>query len=217
MAKLHISLKIATSLDGKIALQNGESKWITSEASRRRGRQLRAANDGICIGANTAVLDDPMLTVRENDAEDPVRIVFDSRLRTPLIAQLIQTAQSVPTWIFHDEALNIQGHPLTETSAKLIPVPKIEAGLDLMTCVAKLSKLGLRRLLIEGGGTLAASFLRADLVNEIHWFRAPIIIGGNGRNCIGDMPFKTLDSVPVFERKSLEQIDQDIYEVLKRK
>ena len=100
MSRPFVSLKLATSLDGKIALSNGESKWITGEGARAKGRELRAQHDGICIGANTALIDNPRLTTRIKDAKDPVRIVYDSRLRLPADSILAQTAKDVPVIVF---------------------------------------------------------------------------------------------------------------------
>ena len=95
-----ITLKLATSLDGKIALANGASKWVTGEAARAHGRALRAEHDAIAIGANTAELDNPRLTTRISGKSDPVRIVFDRRLRLKLDSNLCATAKETPLWIF---------------------------------------------------------------------------------------------------------------------
>jgi len=181
-----VSLKLATSLDGKIALANGESKWITSEEARAKGRELRAEHDGICIGSNTAVLDDPSLTTRIDGKSDPIRIVYDSRLRLSHKSRLAKTAKDTPVVVF--SSANAP-KALKELGIQVFDIPSNDSGLDLNESLLVLGKLGVESLLVEGGGTLAASFLRAGLIDRIHWFRAPVILGGDGRNCIGDMAF----------------------------
>jgi len=210
-----ISLKLATSLDGKIALANGQSKWITCSASREKGRELRAWHDGIAIGSNTAILDDPMLTSRIDGAKDPVRIVFDSRLRLPATSKLAQSAKEVPVWIFTKKHDEYDSKLLKDKGVRIFSVP-YEKGLNLDECLSDLSGNGIESLLVEGGGTIAASFLKAGYVDTIHWFRAPVILGGDGRNCIGDMSFMSLDNTPRYQRQSLEIIETDTYEILER-
>ena len=122
MSRPLVSLKLATSLDGKIALSNGQSKWITSEDARAEGRILRAEHDGICIGANTAELDNPTLTARIDGEKDPVRIIFDSRLRLSTGSILAQTAGEVPVFVFCDQALKTGSNILKS----LVPPARIE-------------------------------------------------------------------------------------------
>lgn len=213
MNRPFVSLKLATSLDGKIALANGESKWITSEAARARGRGLRAEHDGICVGSNTAVQDDPKLTTRIEGKSDPMRIVYDSRLRLSPDSQLAQSANDTPVIVFSSEK---SPKALKDLGIQVFPVPSNDAGLDLNESLLVLGKLGVKSLLVEGGGTLAASFLRDGLIDRIHWFRAPVILGGDGRNCIGDMAFLSLDNALRFQRQSYEMIGPETYEVLER-
>lgn len=208
-----VSLKLATSLDGKIALANGESKWITSEHSRAKGRALRAEHDGICVGSNTAVQDDPSLTTRIEGKPDPLRIVYDSRLRLSSDSQLARTAGDTPVVIFSREK---PPKTLKELGIKVFDIPATDNGLDLKHSLLVLGELGVHSLLVEGGGTLAASFLREGLIDRIHWFRAPLILGGDGRNCIGDMAFSSLDMALRFQRQSHEMIGPDTYEILER-
>ena len=216
MDRPFISLKLATSLDGKIALSNGQSKWITCEAARAKGRELRAAHDGICIGANTAELDNPRLTTRIDGKNDPVRIVFDSRLRLSPSSILAQTAGETPVMIFCDQDLKTGSNLLKSLGIQVFAVPRRSEGLDLKYCLDVLKANDVSSLLIEGGGTLASSFLKDGLVDCIHWFRAPVILGGDGRNGIAAMNFQALDTTPRFERKSLEIIETDTYEILER-
>ena len=192
MKRPHISLKLATSLDGKIALANGRSEWITSEKSRQAGRALRAQHDGIAIGANTAVLDNPQLTTRTGDAPDPVRIIFDSQCRLSPLSNLAATAKDVPVWLFCDVEHQIKGDEIKQKGVRIFPVKHIEDGLDISVALDLLKSNGIERLLIEGGGQLAASFIKQNYIDEIHWFRAPIILGGDGRNGVGSLGLERL-------------------------
>ncbi len=212
----YISLKLATSLDGKIALSNGVSKWITSEEARAKGRELRATHDAVMIGSNTAVEDNPRLTTRMAGAADPLRVVFDSRLRLSATSNLVASAREVPVLVFtipHEESAS---KALKKNGISVEVVRKSEHGPDISEAMKVLAERGITKALIEGGGTLAASFLRAGIVDSIHWFRAPVILGGDGRNCIGDMKFDGLDNIPRYARKSLEIIGPDTYEVFEQ-
>ncbi|NNE57888.1 MAG: RibD family protein [Hellea sp.] len=211
MSRPFVSLKLATSLDGKIALGNSVSKWITGEKSRERGRELRASHDAILIGSNTALADNPFLTTRIKRKKDPIRIVFDRRLRLPIESNLAMTAREVPVWVFTKELSSSRSETLKEKG-----VCFFNAAETLDADLFSMCENGVDRLLIEGGGTIAASFLDAGLVDEIHWFRAPIILGGDGRSCIGDMNLSGLEEAPVFRRKFHEMIEQDSYNILER-
>lgn len=216
MARPQITLKLATSLDGKIALANGVSEWITGEASRAAGRKLRATHDAIAVGANTAVLDNPQLTTRIGGQPDPQRVIFDSRLRLPIESNLVQTAGNIPTLIFHDAALKTAAHPLSDTAVKLLPIGRSETGLDIGQALSVLRNLGISSVLIEGGGTLAASVMALGVVDIIEWFRAPIILGGDGRDCIGALGLTAMNHAYKFERVELRDMGDDIYERYQR-
>ena len=215
MARPHITLKLATSLDGKIALANGQSKWITSELSRLKGRELRAGHDAIAIGSNTALEDNPQLTSRIEGANDPIRVVYDSRLRLPETSALAMTALEVPVWIFTSFKSEQCGKHLIKKGVSIVKTSSrddanIEDSLEVM------ADRGVKTLLVEGGGTLAASFLRGGFVDAIHWFRAPIILGGDGRNGIGHLDMSKLDQSPKFTRKSFAILGPDTYEIFEK-
>lgn len=216
MARPQITLKLATSLDGKIALANGQSEWITGEASREMGRKLRAQHDGIAVGANTAVLDNPQLTTRIHGQPDPQRIIFDSRLRLPIESNVVKTAAQIPTLVFYDGSLNVEGYSLVQTDVVLLPIKRSEYGLDVADAMTVLHARGIKRLLLEGGGTLAASFIARGFVDVIEWFRAPLILGGDGRNGIGSLGLETLDLARRYGRVDLTELGGDIYERYQR-
>jgi len=217
LSRPFITLKLATSLDGKIALSNGQSEWITGEKSRAEGRKLRASHDAIAIGANTAVLDNPQLTSRISGASDPVRIIFDSSLRLSPHSNLALTAKDIPVWIFSAVKSGDSYNALTQSGCRILPVPvKAETGLDVGTALDIMKRQGISRLLLEGGGTLTASFLIGGYIDHIAWFRAPIILGGDGRSGIGDLGLETLDMAAQFKREEVRELGHDLYESYER-
>ncbi len=215
MARPYITLKLATSLDGKIALANGMSEWITGEAARAQGRKLRARHDAIAVGANTAVMDNPQLTTRIAGEPNPVRVVFDTKLRLSPKSNLALTAKDVPVWVFSEVTTGKVADNLTALGVRLIKVP-ISLGVDLTAAMSILKENGIASLLVEGGGTIAASFLRLDAIDNLEWFRAPLILGGDGRSAIGDLNLEDLNLAARFNRVSLQELGDDIYERYER-
>ena len=130
MPRPHVTVKLATSLDGKIALANGQSEWITSEKSRSEGRKLRASHDAIAIGSNTAILDNPQLTARISGQDDPVRVIFDTNLRLSPKSNLALTAKVTPVWLFCGSDSGERGPHLSRLGVRLIKV-RYNKGLDL--------------------------------------------------------------------------------------
>ena len=216
MARPNITLKIASSLDGKIALKNGQSQWITGERSRRVGRGLRASHDAIAIGVNTALEDNPHLTTRIDGEADPVRIIFDSHARLPLTSHLVQSAKQTMTYVFtvndseNARALAEQGVVILFTGAGPDDYVDIDIAMDM------LGHHGIKTLLIEGGGTLAASFIKRGLIDRIEWFRAPIILGSEGRPAIGPLDLSDMGDIYRFKRVFLTDIGDDIHERYQR-
>jgi diaminohydroxyphosphoribosylaminopyrimidine deaminase/5-amino-6-(5-phosphoribosylamino)uracil reductase len=170
------ALKLATSLDGRIATRAGESRWITGEEARAFGHMLRATHDAIAVGSGTVLADDPELTCRLKGLEhrSPIRLLFDRRGRTPASARVLSAVP--PTWVI--------GGASSEISRKVAQHVEIsgnqDAGAWLSAALGELGKAGLTRILVEGGATLATAFLKAGLVDRLYWFRAPLVIGGDG-------------------------------------
>ncbi|MFZ4762353.1 MAG: bifunctional diaminohydroxyphosphoribosylaminopyrimidine deaminase/5-amino-6-(5-phosphoribosylamino)uracil reductase RibD [Alphaproteobacteria bacterium] len=177
-----LALKIAASLDGKIALKNGQSKWITSPAARERAHWLRSHYDAIMVGINTVLADDPMLNSRLQGLErrrNP-RIVVDTHLRLPLNAQLVETAALFPVWVFCGKAAQASAHAqsLQAKNVRVFGVDVEPNGhVDLAEILAILGKEGISRLLLEGGIKLATGFWQQGLVDELYWFQAPLLMG----------------------------------------
>jgi len=209
-----VALKLATSLDGRIATRSGQSKWITSETARTHGHRLRATHDAIMIGSGTALADDPQLNCRLPGLEErsPVRVVMDRRLRLPVESRLVQSAPNRRTIL-----ITRTGHPKASLERyQTHDVEIIEAdGID--ASLGALGKLGITRLLAEGGASLAAALIKADLVDRLHWFRAPGIIGGDGLASIGEIGLDDLSRMTRFERIEQRSAGGDSIEIYRRK
>jgi diaminohydroxyphosphoribosylaminopyrimidine deaminase/5-amino-6-(5-phosphoribosylamino)uracil reductase len=202
------ALKTATSLDGRIAMANGDSKWITGPLARQAVQALRARYDAILIGAGTAAADNPMLDCRlEGYTGRPkVRIVLDRRLNLSTTSKLAATAKEIPTWVV-----------TTDVSPKAEELAA--CGVEIVTAdsgsISKvLAERGLTRVLIEGGGQIAGAFLKAELIDEIAWFRAPSIIGGEGRPAVDGLTASSLAGVPGFIRRETLAFGADSLDML---
>jgi len=164
VSRPRVVLKAAVTLDGKMATRTGDSKWITGEAARAEGHRWRSRCDGILVGVGTVLADDPQLTVRHVEGEDPRRIVLDTRLRTPANAKIL------PAWILTARDDTLDG-------AEVISCAAGEGGLDLVDALAKLAARGIEQLLVEGGPKVQGALLRAGLIDEVVLFVAPKILG----------------------------------------
>jgi diaminohydroxyphosphoribosylaminopyrimidine deaminase/5-amino-6-(5-phosphoribosylamino)uracil reductase len=211
-----VTLKIASTLDGRIATAGGQSQWITGDAARQAVHALRGCHDAVMTGIGTVVADNPDLTCRlPGYAHRPtVRIVADSFLRIARDAHLVTSAHHAPTWIlYHTNSLpegvtaqdaqpgEIQAtraQLLAEAGTRCIPVPQGETGIDLAASLSALGTRGLTRILVEGGARLAASLLRADLVDRIVWFHAPGLLGGDALPAIQSLGVQSLSAMPRF-------------------
>src|SRR5258705_7871511 len=192
-----VALKIAQSADGYVADAKGNSRWITSEAARRHGHLLRARHDAILVGIGTVLADDPELTCRLPGLEQrsPLRIVLDSRLGMPVTSKLVRTAQDHPTIIFTAEQSG--GDALAAQGVSIERVQADEAGRpDIAAVLQALASRGLTRLLVEGGPAVQASFLARKLVDVIHVYRAPLLIGAGGRPAIAATNPAELSTTP---------------------
>ncbi|HKU97749.1 MAG TPA: bifunctional diaminohydroxyphosphoribosylaminopyrimidine deaminase/5-amino-6-(5-phosphoribosylamino)uracil reductase RibD, partial [Vineibacter sp.] len=170
-----VTLKLATSLDGRIATAAGDSKWITGAPARARGHMLRAEHDGILVGIGTALADDPELTCRLPGLDDrsPVRVVADSGARLPVDSALVRAAKTVPLWLMCAEdapAENIEAHEARGVAVHRLP-RGADGHIEPAALLQALGGQGMTRLLVEGGGTLAAALLAADLVDRLAIFR----------------------------------------------
>ena len=183
----HVSLKLALSLDGRIATRTGLSKWVTGPEARAKVQQLRAQHDAVAVGIGTALADDPRLTVRDaallGSAKPPARIVFDTRLRLPLTARVVETARSVPTWVCCGTlAPEEEERALRAAGCEVLRLPMTAEGrVDVGAALLELGSMGVVSVLFEGGAELAGSLLAARLADELHAFVAPKLLGPRGR------------------------------------
>lgn len=212
--------KVATTLDGRIATHTGNSQWITGGSARAFAHKLRAEHDAVMIGIGTALADDARLTCRLAGMEErsPIRIVADSHLRLPLTSQLVSGATETPTWIVTLEgadaarrgAFEAAGVRVIETRADAAGRPDMKDVADL------LGAEGLTRVLVEGGGHLIASLLRDGLADEVAWFHAPRIMGGDGIAAAAPFGVDTVEQAPAFVRSGLSEVGGDILETYRR-
>ena len=213
-----ITLKLATTLDGRIATRAGESQWITGPDARRAGHALRGQHDAVLVGVGTVQTDNPELTCRiAGYAPRPsIRVVADSHLRTRLTARVIATAAAVPTWILHrDGADPARMSAFRDAGVVLLPVAASQVGIDLAAGLHALGQAGLTRVLVEGGAQIAAALLRSGLVDRIAWFHAPAIIGGDGWPAAQAFGVEKLDQMRRFIRVSTRAVGVDMLTELK--
>jgi len=173
-----VALKAAMSLDGKIATSAGESKWITGERARAFGHRLRAWHDAVLVGVETVLADDPELTLRLARGRSPLRVVVDSRGRTPSGARLLGVGDRSPVIALTERASPARRQRLQRAGADVWVLPSREGRVDLGALAGRLAEQGANSLLVEGGGTVAASALAAGLVDRVYFLVAPLILGG---------------------------------------
>lgn len=213
------TLKMASSLDGRIATRSGESRWITGAPAREVAHRMRATHDAVLIGSGTAIADDPDLGCRLPGMEDrsPVRVVADARLRVAAESRLVSTARQRPTWILtRPDADRGRCRALIERGVELLFVDPGSGGLAPAAIASALGERGLTRVLIEGGGRLAASFLSADLVDRLAWFHAAMILGADGVPATAALGIDELAAAPAFARVETAILGDDVLETLKR-
>ena len=213
-----VTLKIAQSLDGKPATVSGDSKWITCEEARRFGHLLRAQNDAILVGVNTALADDPELTCRIAGLESysPLRVVLDTRLRLNEWSKLAATASQTPTLVF--TAAVEGGAKLLASGVEIVRVARDARGRpDLAAMLTELSTRNVTRLLVEGGATVHAAFLDRGLADRLEIFTAPMTLGAAGHSAIDALAAMSLEEAPKFTRTSVRKFGADLLESFVRK
>ena len=208
MSAVKITLKLATSLDARIALADGTSQWITSAASRARAHEMRANHDAVLVGIGTVLADDPLLTARTvpMPEKQPVRIIADSNGRTPPRSRLVQSIGSGRVVV----ATN--GQPQDILAASGVDIWRCGHGtrVDVHELVRRAEAEGITSILLEGGGQLAASFIREGLVSTIAWFRAPLIIGAEGLPALGNLGLLSLTDAQRWIPVATERIGGDV-------
>jgi len=179
----YVSLKLALSLDGRIATRSGASKWVTGTDARAKVHLLRSRNDAVAIGIATALADDPRLTVRDASGDNPLRVVFDTKLRLPTSSRLVTTARETPTLVLcgPDAPQDVE-EELASLGVTCLRSPQSAEGrIDVFSALRVLAQRGVVSLMVEGGAELAGSFLAGRFADELHVFVAPILLGPRGR------------------------------------
>jgi diaminohydroxyphosphoribosylaminopyrimidine deaminase/5-amino-6-(5-phosphoribosylamino)uracil reductase len=216
----HVTLKLAVSADGKAALAGGRPVRITGEAARARVHLMRAMNDAIMVGIGTVLADDPALTSRLPGMlkASPVRVVLDPVLRLPVTSRLAASAREIPVWVFcapdasHDRERSLSGRGVIVTR-----IEAGEGGLALPAVLHALAERGITRLMVEGGPKVAASFLRADLVDEAVLLHGPAAIGPDGVPALDGLPLDAITASPGLRLAWTETIGDDRLERYERR
>ena len=204
----YVILKLAMTLDGRVALEDGRSQWITSEMSRRRAHKWRGEVDGVLVGVNTVIADDPRLDARLARKRPPVKIVLDSHLRIPADAQVFGGATLY--LITTDAAPAARRAACARRGAEVIVVPSDAEGRpEIDALVRALGEREITSVLIEGGPTVAASALRAGIVDEVRAFVAPKLLG-RGLGAVGDLGVGRLEGTFDLHHLSVRRIGPDV-------
>jgi diaminohydroxyphosphoribosylaminopyrimidine deaminase/5-amino-6-(5-phosphoribosylamino)uracil reductase len=209
-----VALKLAATLDGRIATARGESRWITGEAARARVHALRAVSDAVAVGSETARADDPELVARRDGrvVHRPVRVVFDAALTLPPRGRLARAPDPERTWVLAaPDAPAARRRALARAGVRVLDLPRRGGHLDLPRALAALAREGLTTLLVEGGGGLGAALLRAGLVDELHWFTAPSCLGADARPALGPLGVERLDARLALEDVEVRRLGADLY------
>jgi diaminohydroxyphosphoribosylaminopyrimidine deaminase/5-amino-6-(5-phosphoribosylamino)uracil reductase len=220
LGRPRVVLKLAGSLDGRIAAATGESRWITGPAARRRVHLMRARADALLIGAGTARADDPGLDVRLPGltTTSPVRVVADPSLSLPLTSKLAETAHDRPLWLLAGPAaMAARREAFVLAGAEVLPVDVDDTGaLRLSAALTTLAERGVTSVLCEGGGRISASLIREDLVDEIAWFTGGLTIGGDGLPSLEALGVTAPADAPRFSLARIEDVEGDTLAIWRR-
>ncbi|WBQ13817.1 RibD family protein [Hyphomonadaceae bacterium BL14] len=212
-APVRVTLKLATSLDARIALASGQSKWITGPEARAAVHQLRAGHDAVLTGVGTVLADNPQMTARPGGAlsgHQPIRAVLDTWLRTPPDCALLTQGPAV---LFHGSGAPVAAREALEAAgARCVARRSDQTGISIDHVIEWLASESLGSVLIEAGGRVAASAIRAGIVDRIEWFRAPVLLGGDALPAIAALGLETLDGAPMFRRTHLRECGADTWE-----
>lgn len=217
-----VSVKLATTLDAKIATRSGESQWITGSEARQRGHQFRAQHDAILCGIGTVIADDPLLTSRYEDADNHniIRIVLDPSLKLSEDSQLVKTAKEHSLWVVTEMQADPEKQAaLVSQGVEFVHLDRSEQSgmFNPLSILNALASKGITRLLIEGGGVTSSEFLKSGYADQLLWFRAPTLIGSDGVSALSSLGIDKLDQQFHFTLEQSEALGEDSLEIWKRK
>lgn len=208
-ARPRITVKIAQTLDGRIATRTGQSQWITCEPARALAHELRAAHDAVLVGIGTVLYDNPRLTVRLVDGPDPLRVVADTALRIPLDSYLLTEDPERTIVVTAEGAPADRVEAVRARGAQVVFGRRGDDGLDLVDMLHRLRELGIGSLMVEGGSGIITSLLRAGLVDRLVVCIAPKVLG-TGLDAVGDLGIRDLGKALTFRETTIRQLGPDI-------
>ncbi len=208
-----VHLKLAATLDGRIAAANGDSKWVTGEAARRRAHELRAEAGAVLVGAGTVRADDPTLTARDLPEEPPriFRVILDPNLTISASGRLARTVREAPVLVFSKkDPDSAKAQELERSGVEVIPAKASGGNLDLELVLKELGQRGVRGVLVEGGGDTAGRFLAQGLVDKVSLFYAPKVVGSEGVPMIGKLGLNQMADALRFRMSGVERLGNDV-------
>lgn len=205
-----VALKLAATLDGRIATATGASRWITGEPARRFAHRLRDEYDAVMVGAGTVIADDPALTCRRPGGRDPLRVIVDGRLRVPLAAQVLTKSAAPGTLVATTMRSGKKLDALHRRAASILTLPGRRGELELGGLLARLGERGLRSVLLEGGAKLAAAALREGVVDRLFVFLAPKLIGGDGVPMLGPLGVRSMAEARAVRVLGVRRLGSDL-------
>lgn len=204
-----ITIKIAQTLDGRIATRTGQSQWITCEPARALAHELRATHDAVLVGIGTVLHDNPRLTVRLVDGPDPLRVVADTTLRIPLDRYLLTEHPERTIVVAAEDAAPERVETVRSLGARVIFGRREGSRLDLVDLLGRLHDLGIRSLMVEGGAGITTSLLQDRLVDRLVVCIAPKVLGA-GLDAVGDLGIRDLGQALTFSESTIRQLGPDI-------
>lgn len=212
--KPFFTVKLASSLDGRTAASTGDSKWITGLGSRRLVHKMRKATDAVMVGSSTVIKDDPELTVRLVKGRDPLRVIVDSSFRSPLDAKALRiptkTGARPPVVFTTRRADKSKIKAARSSGVDVVVVGRSDEGVDLKAVSAELARRGVLSVLVEGGGTLAASFIREGLADKLMIFYGPLMIGSDGFPSVGPLGVRSVKNAVRLKTMTVKRVSDDI-------
>ncbi len=206
-----VTLKLAASLDGRIATAGGESQWITGADSRRFVHRLRAEHDAVLVGAETVMRDDPELTCRLRGGRNPIRIILDGRLRLPPGARVLTNTQPAATLVLAGRGASAaKVRKIEAGGAEVLCLPDQAGRIAMSRVLQALGRRGITSVLIEGGASVAATVVAERMVDRLLIFYAPKLIGGDGRPMLGPFGVRHLQQAPEFGRLQVKRFARDV-------